>query len=380
VDAARQGVLRAIGRVRRLPPPVLAGSAVLLALLLVGAFLLPGLIDSSESGSGPNPIDSLYVSVPTSDVTSAADSAQAIGRGISPMGPEVVSPGDAGSSPSEGLSDAEVQALLDRAYEFVAAEQLVTPAGQNALETCLRILAARPAHKAALDLIQQIARQYEEEGDAQMQQRRYREALARYRTALTVAESYPGLLPDGRQGIQQKIEAAETRLAAQPPAPEQRPTPSPPSESASRAPEPVRTGTVRIVVRPYGDIFIDGTRKATGTNRAFTDQLAPGTYRVRVQHPVFGQWERRVTVRAGQTQDELFNFNATFQLTVTSQPPNAEIIVDGEATGRYTPSVITLHPGQRTIAVRRDGYAPAQRTLTLDGAPSDPLHFPLSSE
>jgi hypothetical protein len=135
-----------------------------------------------------------------------------------------------------------------------------------------------------------------------------------------------------------------------------------------------------VIVRPYGDIYVDGTRKAAGTNQAFTGQLAPGTYRVRVQHPVFGQWERRVTVRAGQMQDVRFNFNTTYRLTVTSQPPNAEIVIDGEPTGRYTPSVVSVHPGQRTIAVRRDGYASAQRTLTLDGAPSDPLHFQLTSD
>jgi serine/threonine-protein kinase len=374
VDAARQGVLRAVERARRLPPPVLAGSAVLVALLLVGVFLLPGLIGGSEQGGHLNPADSLDVEVTTSGMTPAADTTRT-GRGDTPVGPVIAAPSEPESSPSEGLSDAEVQTLFEQANDYVGAGQLVTPAGQNALETCLRILAARPAHEGALGLIRQIARQYEGEGDAQMQQRRYQEAVARYRTALTVAGSYPGLLPDWQQDVRQKIENAETRLAARTPAPE--PTPSTP---APTEPESPQTGTVRIVVRPYGDIYVNGTRKASSTNQAFTEQLAPGTYRVRVQHPVFGQWERRITVRAGQTQDEVFNFNATFRLTVTSQPPNAEILVDGEPTGRYTPSVITLHPGQRTIAVRRDGYASARRTLSLDGAPSDPLHFPLSSE
>ena len=372
LSAPRQAMQGAMNQVRRVPSPVLAGSGVLVLLLLVVAIVLPRLGGSEgpKEEPGSEGANVVHADSAATDVQPASDTSQATsrGRGTSPMQPET-SPQPADAERASGPTEADVQALLDQAYQYFAAGQLTTPPGRNALETSLRVLAARPAHDEARTLVQRIARHYEEQGDGRMQQQKYEEAVAQYTTAITVAGSYPGLLPEWTQTVTGKLHDAETRLARQ--------QASPPEHPAS---PPVRAGEVRIVVRPYGDVYVDGSRKASGTNQVVAERLAEGTYRIRAVHPVLGTWEKRVSIRPGSTQEVLFNFNETFRMTVTSQPPHAEILVDGERTGRYTPGVITLHPGQRTISLRRDGYRPQARTVTIERAPEEPLHFQLKAE
>ena len=142
------------------------------------------------------------------------------------------------------------------------------------------------------------------------------------------------------------------------------------------------TGTLRIVVRPFGDIFIDNQRQATRTSRPHDAELATGIYRVRAEHPNYGRWEKRITVQAGETQPIVFNFNQTFQVSVSSKPAMAEIIVDGQPRGRFTPGKISLPPGQRTLSVRKDGYVMVgqPRTLTIEDDRNEPLVFTLQEK
>jgi hypothetical protein len=134
-----------------------------------------------------------------------------------------------------------------------------------------------------------------------------------------------------------------------------------------------------VLVRPFGDVYVNGTRKAAGTSRPYTEQLSAGTYRVRVVHPSYGTWEKAVQVRAGQDRDVVFNFNAEYRLTVTSNPPNAEILVDGQSTGRYTPSVVTMRPGQHTVTVRKRGYqvGGGSKQVLMEEDRQMPIHFDL---
>lgn len=166
-----------------------------------------------------------------------------------------------------------------------------------------------------------------------------------------------------------------------PPASREQPVPTardapPPS---SEEPEASPLADVRIVVRPFGDIFVDDRRKAKETNQLHREELAPGTYLVRAVHPTFGTWEKRITVTAGETHEVLFNFNAEYEVIVTSQPPNAEIFLDGSSTGRYTPSVLKVRPGQRLISVSKRGYTSTEgaRHLVVERPMRDPVHFTL---
>ncbi|PAP76525.1 serine/threonine-protein kinase [Rubrivirga marina] len=156
----------------------------------------------------------------------------------------------------------------------------------------------------------------------------------------------------------------------------ERQEPAPPEHIESRPapaePAAPRTGTARVLVRPFGDVYIDGRRLARGTNAPVTADLAPGTYTVRATHPEFGELTETVRVRAGETADVRLQFATPAEVTVVSDPNNAEILLDGRPTGRYTPAVVTVPPGRHTIGVERDGFAPASQTVTVEAgrAPS----------
>lgn len=138
-------------------------------------------------------------------------------------------------------------------------------------------------------------------------------------------------------------------------------------------------GNVKVVVRPYGDIYINNTRKAQGTNAAFNDALTPGTHTIRAAHPALGTWEKRVEITAGGSHEILFNFNQQITVTVVSDPRAAEIIVDGKPTGKYTPSNIVIPPGNHTFEVRKENFVMEgqAKKLLIERELADPIQFKL---
>lgn len=152
----------------------------------------------------------------------------------------------------------------------------------------------------------------------------------------------------------------------------ERPPAQEPAPREERRSEPTRpaapaNGAVRVIVRPFGDVYIDGRREARQTNAPVTVTAEPGVHTVRVTHPSFGTLEQSVTVRPGATSDVLLEFDTPAQITFISDPSNAEIIVDGRATGRYTPATISLDPGTHSVEARRDGYRSSPRSVTVSG-------------
>jgi len=67
------------------------------------------------------------------------------------------------------------------------------------------------------------------------------------------------------------------------------------------------TGTLSVIVRPWGSIYIDGTLLARDTDLRRSLDVAAGSHVVRVVHPVLGEQERRVDVRAGETTSLTFD-------------------------------------------------------------------------
>ena len=80
------------------------------------------------------------------------------------------------------------------------------------------------------------------------------------------------------------------------------PRPAPPARS-----EPVATGVVEILVRPWGSITIDGVTVHEATDVVYRAELAAGTHRVLVANPSFGSDERTITVRPGGRARVEFN-------------------------------------------------------------------------
>ena len=65
-------------------------------------------------------------------------------------------------------------------------------------------------------------------------------------------------------------------------------------------------GTLTILAKPWGNIYIDGKRHESQSR--YTTTLPSGNHRVRVEHPVLGRWEQVVEVSAGEERTVTVDF------------------------------------------------------------------------
>ena len=87
---------------------------------------------------------------------------------------------------------------------------------------------------------------------------------------------------------------------------------------------PVREGSgmgrLKVLVKPWGTIYIDGELRQRETDVPYATSLVSGAYRVRATHPTLGTWERVVDVGAGEEAAVVMDFNAPSASSVSSTP------------------------------------------------------------
>jgi len=137
-------------------------------------------------------------------------------------------------------------------------------------------------------------------------------------------------------------------------------------------------GTLLVVSEPAGaTILIDGV--ATGDLTPAELPLAVGSYTIAVTKTGFliSPASRNVNVPPGRRVPASFTLAELGELTVTSTPAGAAIILDGEDSGEVTPHTFTLVVGTHTVAVALDGYVADGGEQTIDLAPggTPPVEF-----
>jgi serine/threonine protein kinase len=126
-------------------------------------------------------------------------------------------------------------------------------------------------------------------------------------------------------------------------------------------------GKVEISVQPFGSsIYVDDVLKTTDTSTPYKMDLPGGKHNIKAVHPSLGSQRIEIDITNEEPQKIDIDFNLRFNLTVTSEPNNCEIFVDGVSTGKNTPSVVKLIPGNHTIQLRKDGYQTKQNTFKVD--------------
>ena len=99
--------------------------------------------------------------------------------------------------------------------------------------------------------------------------------------------------------------------------------------------------------------------------------LSPGSYSMSVKLSGYSTVSRTVEVREGRITEERVRQTAAGKrvgmsaLDVLSVPMGADIIINGENTGRRTPSKIELPPGSYAVTLYLKGYAPFEQTVTV---------------
>jgi len=139
------------------------------------------------------------------------------------------------------------------------------------------------------------------------------------------------------------------------------------------------TGGLKILIRPWGSIYVDGVLQKKDTNIQFETTLPAGLHKLKAQHPALGEWEKQIKIDPNKTLEYVIDFNQTAMLTVTSEPNGCEIYIDGEASGKYTPKQLKLRVGKHLLSVRKSGYMlpGGDMQINVEGDVKDPLHFKL---
>ena len=140
--------------------------------------------------------------------------------------------------------------------------------------------------------------------------------------------------------------------------------------------EPLARG-IFISTRPPGaDVFINGAKQAGQT--PVTLPLAPGQYNLVLRLAGYEPYSGTIQVTEIQTP---LNVSLTERSAarvawaqVTSNPAGAEIIVDGNSTGQFTPARVQIPSGIHTVTLKLEGYQPAKRTVQSSEGGTVPIN------
>lgn len=79
------------------------------------------------------------------------------------------------------------------------------------------------------------------------------------------------------------------------------------------------SGTVKVLVRPWGTIYIDGELHGRDLDVQYVTELPAGQHRITVFHPAFGEREQMVDVRPNSTQQIVIDLAASDSATSSRQ-------------------------------------------------------------
>jgi serine/threonine protein kinase len=119
---------------------------------------------------------------------------------------------------------------------------------------------------------------------------------------------------------------------------------------------------------PGADVFINGAKQSGQT--PVTLPLAPGPYNLVLRLPGYDPYAKTVEVKENaQTQFAVKltekSASRVAWAQVETKPKGAEIWVDGNPTGKSTPSRIELPTGLHTVLMKLDGFQSLKRTVQV---------------
>ena len=129
--------------------------------------------------------------------------------------------------------------------------------------------------------------------------------------------------------------------------------------------EPLAKGIFISTQPPGADVFINGAKQSGQT--PVTLPLAPGQYNLVLRLSGYEPYSGNIQVKDIQTQLNVAlserSQTRVAWAQVNSIPKGAEIIVDGNSTGQFTPSRVQITSGIHTFTLKLNGYQVAKRTV-----------------
>jgi hypothetical protein len=129
----------------------------------------------------------------------------------------------------------------------------------------------------------------------------------------------------------------------------------------------VLPSAIEIVSSPEGAIVsVDGEKLGEKTPTRFDHAEAGRTYLIAVDLDRHQRWEREASVPVEGGEIKLIARLELLRVTlkVQSDPPGAEVFVNGKSMGRTPVELPGLDPATtKVIELRKKGYRPVRRTL-----------------
>jgi serine/threonine protein kinase len=144
--------------------------------------------------------------------------------------------------------------------------------------------------------------------------------------------------------------------------------------TAPTAPE-ITTGTVKVVTEPAdSEIKIEDLPPHAGSPWAI--DLPAGIHQIEIHHAGYKAWLTSIELSARETQTlrvvlepiTAAAANADATLTISTNPPGLEALLDGNPLAEKTPTKITIKVGPHTIAVRQNGAEVWHQSFTAEAS------------
>ncbi len=130
------------------------------------------------------------------------------------------------------------------------------------------------------------------------------------------------------------------------------------SRKKAVAPAPIIPGQLAVDSTPQGaQVEVDGRTDPSYITPFVLTSLQPGQHSITVSKTGYSTDTRAVNVTSGIRATTVAHLNQLMAtLVVKSDPPGANIYVDGRDVGTKTPAQVSIDKGQHVVLVRMSGY------------------------
>ncbi|HID38664.1 MAG TPA: PEGA domain-containing protein, partial [Calditrichaeota bacterium] len=120
-------------------------------------------------------------------------------------------------------------------------------------------------------------------------------------------------------------------------------------------------GKLSIQVIPWGTIYINDQLQKSSSDVKYELELPVGEHTVKIVHPTFGQWQKKIHVSELKPTQIKINFNKKLPIIISATDKQGnefigDVYIDGEFIGKTTPVEVNLRIGLHRLIVKKTGY------------------------
>lgn len=142
-------------------------------------------------------------------------------------------------------------------------------------------------------------------------------------------------------------------------------TPSIPTAPPTPAQPAIMTADVSVTSQPAGaKVEIDG-RSKDGWVTPFSEKLEPGNHTVSFTLENYDKQTKTVEVTAGKKSNVSARLATNFGTVRISSEPAADILLNGQPTGKQTPAEFVVPPGNQSFTLRKQGFEDSGDTVSV---------------